>query len=266
MSREAVIVTGASSGIGRATAVHLAQAGYDVGLTFGSNADGGAETARRVRALGARAEVAQMALDDPASIEVALGGLFDAFGGVPAFVNNAGVLSLAAFTEVTLADWRHIIDCNLTGSFLAGQIVARHMIDRGLEGRIVNVSSVHEAVPLMMGAAYCTSKAGVGMLTKCMALDLAEHGIRVNAIGPGETATPMSGATEGEDILARHRPETPVGRPGAPEEMAEAIAYLLSPQARFTTGTTLFVDGGLMLMSAIGNQRTIMASLTGQGG
>lgn len=259
--RDVVIVTGASSGIGRATAMHLADLGYDVGLTYGSNAEGGEETCRRIRAKGRRAEVCRMLLDDPESIEQAIGGLIDKFGRVCAFVNNAGTLALATFTELKLDDWRRVIDANLTGSFVAGQVIARHMVRESIPGRIVNVSSVHETIPLLSGAAYCASKAGVGMLTKCMAIDLAPHRIRVNAIGPGETATPMIGVAEGEDILGRHRPETPLGRPGMPAEMAEAIAYLLSPGAQFTTGTTLFVDGGLSLMAAIGNQRTIMKSM-----
>lgn len=256
-----VIITGASSGIGRATALYLARLGYDVGLTYGSNAEGGEETARRIRAEGRRAEVVKMQLDDPDSIEHALQDLIVRFGTVQSFVNNAGTLAFAPFTELSLADWRRVVDVNLTGSFVAGQVIARHMIEKEIAGRIVNVSSVHEAIPLMAGAAYCSSKAGIGMLTKCMAIDLAQYRIRVNAIGPGETATPMIGVAEGEDILGRHRPETPLGRPGMPDEMAEAIAYLLSPHARFTTGTTLFVDGGLTLMAAIGNQRTIMQSM-----
>lgn len=261
INHDAVIVTGASSGIGRATALYLAGLGYDVGLTYGSNLAGGEETAARIQALGRRAELRQMHLDDPASVQTALGGLIEALGTVSAFVNNAGTLVFAPFTELSLADWRRVIDVNLTGSFVAGQVIARHMIEKNIPGRIVNVSSVHEAIPLLAGSVYCTSKAGVGMLTKCMAIDLAQYRIRVNAIGPGETATPMIGVAEGEDIMGRYRPETPLGRPGKPEEMAEAIAYLLSPEARFTTGTTLFVDGGLTLMAAIGNQRTIMQSM-----
>jgi NAD(P)-dependent dehydrogenase (short-subunit alcohol dehydrogenase family) len=259
--RDVVIVTGASSGIGRATAVYLARQGYDVGLTYGLNAEGGEETARRIRSEGRRAELVQMHLDDPANIEHALQTLIGRLGTVSAFVNNAGTLAFAPFTELSLDEWRRVIDVNLTGSFIAGQVIARHMIEKSVAGRIVNVSSVHEAIPLLSGAAYCTSKAGVGMLTKCMAIDLAQHGIRVNAIGPGETATPMIGVAEGDDIMGRHRPETPLGRPGKPTEMAEAVAYLLSPNACFTTGTTLFVDGGLTLMAAIGNQKTIMKSM-----
>jgi NAD(P)-dependent dehydrogenase (short-subunit alcohol dehydrogenase family) len=261
---EVAIVTGASSGIGRATALHLARAGYDVGLTYNGNEAGAAHTARDIEALGRRAVVRRLRLEETDGIEPVVQEFVSTLGPVAALVNNAGLLSLGPFLDFPLAEWRRVIDADLTGTFAVGQAVARHMVATGNRGRIVNVSSVHEAVPLMQGAAYCVAKAGVGMLTKCMALDLAPHGIRVCAVGPGETATPMSGAAEGEDVQARLRPETPLGRPGKPEEMAEAIAYLLSPTARFTTGTTLFVDGGLMLMAAIGNQRTIMASLKGE--
>lgn len=101
------------------------------------------------------------------------------------------------------------------------------------------------------------------MLTKCMALELAPHGITVNAVAPGETTTPMSGAAEGEDAHGRERPDIPAGRPGAAREMAAAIAYLLDPEAAYTTGASLLVDGGLSLMAAIPNQKTIMAALKG---
>jgi NAD(P)-dependent dehydrogenase (short-subunit alcohol dehydrogenase family) len=261
--RETAIVTGASSGIGRATALYLARSGYDLGLTYNSNEAGASRTAEDVRAHGRCVAVRRMQLDDAEGIESALSGLTAELGSIAALVNNAGLLSLGPLLEFPVTEWRRVIDTVLTGTFVVSQVVARHMVQSGTRGRIVNVSSVHEAVPLMEGAAYCAAKAGVGMLTKCMALDLAPYGIRVCAVGPGETATPMSGAAEGEDIHARRRPELPIGRPGAPEEIAEAIAYLLSPTARYTTGTTLFVDGGLMLMAAIGNQRTIMASLKG---
>ena len=261
MPNEAAIVTGASSGIGRATAVHLATLGYDIGITYAANKDGAEETARRIAASGRRVFVQRMEQTEPESIAAALHRLIADLGTIHVFVNNAGTLAFADFLELRLDDWRRVMDCNLTGAFVAGQVIANHMVAAGTKGRIVNLSSVHEAIPLMAGAAYCSSKAGVGMLTKCMALDLAPRGIRVNAVGPGETATPMSGAREGEDVHARKRPDVPAGRPGTSEEMAEAIAYLVSPNANYTTGTTLFVDGGLMLMGAIANQRTIMQAL-----
>ena len=262
MVNRLAIVTGASSGIGKATALVLAERGYDVGITYGSNADGARSTAEAARAFGRRAFVEQMRLEEPGSIPSAIERLADALGGLDAFVNNAGMLDLQNFLEIDVARWKRVMDCNLTGSFLAGQAAARRMVAvKSAAGRIVNVSSVHEAVPLMDGAAYCTSKAGIGMLTKCMALDLAPHGITVNAIAPGETATAMSGAAEDEDVAARKRPDIPAGRPGSPREMALTIAHLLDPEAAYTTGTTVFVDGGMMLTAAVPNQRTIMAAL-----
>ncbi len=264
MTKETAIVTGASSGIGKATALLLASQGCNLGITYSSNREGAEKTAQKASELGAEVAIRQMEQTDPSDVEAKLNEVFDELGGVDIFVNNAGTLGLTDFVETELDEWRRVVDCNLTGAFVAGRTVARRMIADGTPGRIVNVSSVHEAVPLMSGAAYCASKGGVGMLTKCMALDLAPKGIRVNAIGPGETATPMSGAVEGEDVHARKRPEVPAGRPAKPEEIAQAIAYLVSEEAASTIGTTLFVDGGLLLMSAIGNQRTIMASLSGE--
>lgn len=259
---EIAIVTGGSSGIGRAAALRLAQDGYDIGLTYGANREGAEETAHRIREIGRRVHYRQMEQTDPASIRTALTELAEELGGLNVFVCNAGTLAFGNVLELDETEWKRVIDCNLTGSFVAGKVIAGIMVQAGTGGRIVNLSSVHEAIPLLGGSAYCASKAGVGMLTKCMALDLAPHGIRVNAVGPGETATPMIGVGEGADIHAIARPDVPAGRPGTPEEMAEAIAYLASPNSAFTNGTTLFVDGGLSLMAAIPNQRAIMEGMT----
>jgi len=262
VSARRAIVTGASSGIGKATVLLLAERGYDIGLTYAENRDGAEAVALAARAFGRRVFVEQMRLEDPEAIAAAIGRLADELGGLDAFVNNAGMLDLQGFLDVDLARWRRVVDCNLTGAFVAAQAAARRMVATpAISGRIVNVSSVHEAVPLMDGAAYCTSKAAVGMLTKCMALDLATHGIAVNAIAPGETATRMSGAREDEDVASRKRPDLPAGRPGTPREMALTIAHLLDPEAAYITGTSVFVDGGMMLMAAVPNQRTIMAAL-----
>ena len=262
MTARRAIVTGGSSGIGRATAILLAERGYDLGITYAGNPAGAEKTADAIQALGRRAVVEQMKLEDHASIATAVTSLSDELGGLDAFVNNAGVLGLQTFLDMDLALWRRVVEGNLTGAFVAGQAAARRMVADGARaGRIVNVSSVHEAIPMLEGAAYCASKAGIGMLTKCMALDLAPHGITVNAVAPGETATAMSGAFEDEPVEARRRPDIPVGRPGRPREMAFAIAALLDPEASYTTGTTVFVDGGMMLTAAVPNQRTIMAAL-----
>lgn len=259
-----VIITGASSGIGRATALLLAGRGYDLGLTYGRNVEGARRVAAAVEARGRRVVVEPMQLDDPASIEAAIERLADGLGGLDGLVNNAGTLELRGFLEMDLATWRRVIDCNLTGTFVAGRAAARRIAAaRGAGGRIVNVSSIHDAVPLLEGAAYCASKAGIAMLTRCMALELAPYGITVNAVAPGEVATPMSGAAEDEEVHGRRRPDIPAGRPAAPAEVAAAIAHLLDPEAAYTTGAHLLVDGGMALTAAIPNQKTIMAALKG---
>ena len=127
------------------------------------------------------------------------------------------------------------------------------MVAAGRGGRIVNVASVHEHVPLRGSSAYCAAKGGLGLLTKVMALELAEHGITVNAVAPGENATPMTGA-EDVDPTQIERPAIPAGRPGSAHEIAAAIAFLASPDAAYATGASFVVDGGMLLMAAVANQ------------
>jgi NAD(P)-dependent dehydrogenase (short-subunit alcohol dehydrogenase family) len=127
------------------------------------------------------------------------------------------------------------------------------MISQGRGGRIVNVTSVHEHVPLRGSAAYCAAKGGLGMLTKVMALELAEHGITVNSVAPGEIATPMTGNADVDPSRVR-RPGIPMGRPGHAREIAAVVAFLASPSASYVTGASLVADGGLLLMAAIANQ------------
>jgi len=253
MEPRRAIVTGSDSGIGRATAVALARAGCDVGITWHDDEEGGAETADEVRAHGRRAEVRRLDLTDRASVRAVVGELADALGGVDVLVNNAGTGASAPFLETELDDWDRVLAVDLTGAFLAGQEAAARMVAAGRGGRIVNVTSVHEHVPLRGSSAYCAAKGGLGLLTKVMALELAEHGITVNAIAPGEIATPMTGA-EDEDPHAISRPAIPAGRPGDAREIAAAIAFLCSPEASYATGASLVVDGGLLLMAAVANQ------------
>jgi NAD(P)-dependent dehydrogenase (short-subunit alcohol dehydrogenase family) len=247
MGQRRAIVTASDSGIGKATAVRLARDGFDVGVTWHSDRDGAEATAREVREQGSRAVVAQL---DVTRFEEALGR---DLGGLDVLVNNAGGGAHHPFLEFPLDDWQHVIDLNLTGAFVCAQRAARMMIDAGEGGRIVNVTSVHEHVPLRGAAAYCAAKGGLGLLTKVMALELGEHGISVNAVAPGEIATPMTGA-EDEDPGSEERPALPAGRPGDAHEIAEAIAFLVHPDARYATGASLVVDGGLMLTAAEYNQ------------
>jgi NAD(P)-dependent dehydrogenase (short-subunit alcohol dehydrogenase family) len=246
---ERAIVTGADSGIGKATAVRLGHDGFDVGLTYNTDADGAEGTANELRELGRRAVVRQL---DVTRFEEAGGTITDLaaeLGGLEVFVNNAGTGHNHAFLELSLEVWKDVLDVDLTGAFVCAQAAARSMLDSGAAGRIVNITSVHEHIPKRAAAAYCAAKGGLGLLTKVMALELAEHGITVNAVAPGEIATPMTGAHD-TDPSGEERPALPLGRPGDAHEVAEAIAFLARPGARYATGSSLVVDGGLMLTAA----------------
>jgi NAD(P)-dependent dehydrogenase (short-subunit alcohol dehydrogenase family) len=252
----AAIVTGADSGIGEATAVALARAGCDVGITWHGDEAGAEEAAAKVRSQGRRAQTRRLDLAQLPEAAAAVDDLAEALGGVDVFVNNAGTSRMAPFLEMTFEDWMHTLDVDLNGAFLCAQRAARRMVEAGRGGRIVNVTSVHEHVPLAESAAYCAAKGGLGMLTKVMALELAGHGITVNSVAPGEIATAMTG-NEDVDPRTIARPAIPAGRPGDAREIAEAIAYLASPEASYTTGASLVVDGGMLLTAAIPNQRAM---------
>jgi NAD(P)-dependent dehydrogenase (short-subunit alcohol dehydrogenase family) len=248
MSR-AAIVTGSDSGIGKATAVHLAEAGFDVGVTWHSDERGALGTAEEVRALGRRAEVAQLDLTDLPEAADVIDNLAERLGGLHVLVNNAGEGSGGPFLEHSFEDWQTVLDVNLSGAFLCAQRAARRMVRGGEGGRIVNVTSVHEHVPLQGASAYCASKGGLGLLTKVMALELAEHGILVNAVAPGEISTPMTGQHD-VDPSDEDRPGIPLGRPGDAHEIGALIAFLASDDASYVTGSSFVVDGGLLLMAA----------------
>lgn len=248
----AAIVTGADSGIGKATAAELASRGHDVGITYSRDADGADATAEEVRSHGVRAEVRHLDLTQAAGVAPTIDDLARSLGGLDVFVNNAGTGASTPFLEIEPAEWRDVLAVNLTGAFLAAQAAARHMVDSGTHGRIVNVTSVHEHVPLEGATPYVVSKHGLGGLTKNMALELAEHGITVNSVAPGEIATPMTGQ-EDEDPRGEQRPGVPAGRPGDAREVARLIGYLASPEASYTTGASYVVDGGMLLMAAQAN-------------
>ena len=252
------LVTGSDSGIGKATAVALAAAGYDVGITWHEDKDGAAETAHEVEAAGRRAEVRHLDLSQPETAAAVVDELADALGGLDVLVNNAGVGHSAPFLEHRLEDWRRVLEVDLTGAFVCAQRAAQRMVAAGRGGRIVNITSVHEHVPLREASAYCAAKGGLGLLTKVMAMELAEHGITVNAVAPGEIATPMTGQ-EDVDPHGQDRPAVPLGRPGDAREVAALVVHLASEQASYTTGASYVVDGGMLLMAAEANRITLEA-------
>jgi NAD(P)-dependent dehydrogenase (short-subunit alcohol dehydrogenase family) len=248
------IVTGGNSGIGRAAAVALAQRGFDVGITWHAHEDRAREALEEIRGHDVRAQARQMDLDAGFPDDVsAIDELIDELGGIDALVNNAGAGLMSPFLDLDLETWQRTLNLVLSGAFLCAQAAARRMVEQGRGGRIVNVTSVHEHVPLQDSAPYVAAKHGLGGLTKQAAMELGEHGITVNAIAPGETATRMTGQ-EDEDPRGEERPGIPVGRPGDAREVAAAVAFLCSPDAGYITGASLPVDGGMLLMAAMANQ------------
>jgi NAD(P)-dependent dehydrogenase (short-subunit alcohol dehydrogenase family) len=247
------IVTASDSGIGKATAVRLARDGFDVGITWHTDREGAEGTAREVEELGQRAVVTRLDVTAFEHAAETIEALADELGGLDVFVNNAGGGAGHPFLDFPLDEWREVLDLNLTGAFVCAQRAARLMVGGG-GGRIVNVTSVHEHIPLRNSAAYCAAKGGLGLLTKVMALELGEHGITVNAVAPGEIATPMTGAHD-QDPGEAERPALPAGRPGNAHEIAETIAFLARPDARYVSGSSFVVDGGLMLTAAEYNQQ-----------
>jgi NAD(P)-dependent dehydrogenase (short-subunit alcohol dehydrogenase family) len=247
------IVTGADSGIGRATAQLLATEGFDVGITFHTDQDGARATADDVETRGQRAFVERQDLASPEAAD-AVELLADRLGSVGVLVNCGGTGVSEKVLDLDLDTWRRVVATDLDGALLCAQAAARRMVTQGDGGRIINVTSVHEHVPRLGASAYCAAKAGLGMLTKVLALELAEHGILVNSVAPGEIATEMTGA-QTQDAYDRHRRGNPVGRAGHVNEVASVIGFLASPRSAYVTGASFTVDGGLMLMAAHGHDQ-----------
>jgi NAD(P)-dependent dehydrogenase (short-subunit alcohol dehydrogenase family) len=249
------IVTGGNSGIGRASAVALAARGFDLGIVWHSEEERAQETVAECESHGVRAVARQADLEQVPGADAVIDELADELGGtLDALVNNAGTGHSTPFVETDLDTFRQVLELDLVAPFLCAQRAVRRMIDAGTPGRIVNVTSVHEHVPLEGSSAYVAAKHGLGGLTKVMALELAEHGITVNAVAPGEIATRMTGQ-EDEDPHGEDRPGIPAGRPGDAREIGAVVAFLCSPEASYVTGESVVVDGGLLLMAAVANQR-----------
>lgn len=240
------IVTGGNSGIGRAAAVALAAAGFDLGITWHSEEERAQSAVEEIEGLGRRCEAVHADLRDVTAGPRAIDELADRLGGVDALVNNAGHGTTTSFLEMPLADWQAVLDVDLTAAFLCGQTAARRMAEQGHGGAIVNVTSVHEHIPLSGSAPYTAAKHGLGGLTKVMALELGQHKIRVNAVAPGQIATRMTGQEDEEP----REIDVPLGRAGHAAEVGELIAWLASKRASYVTGASYVIDGGLSLIAA----------------
>lgn len=247
LSGKVALVTGAQQGIGRAIALGLAREGADVGVNYLDDPGAAQVVAEDVRRCSRRAAVVQGDVARPAEVEAMVATVVRALGVPDVLVNNAGIFPRVPFLEMREADWDRVLAVNLKGSFLCAQAVARAMVAAGRRGAVVNISSV-AARGLPLGVHYSASKAGVLGLTRAMALALAPHGIRVNAIAPGltDTAQPRYGHTE-EELEALGR-GIPLGRIAQPEEIASVAVFLASDEARFVTGETVHVNGGAFMV------------------
>jgi NAD(P)-dependent dehydrogenase (short-subunit alcohol dehydrogenase family) len=242
------IVTGGNSGIGRAIVVALAEAGFDIGFTWHDKEERAEEAVEEISGHGVRAEAAQIDLHDAEGGAKIVEELADSLGGVDVFVSNAGYGSSTPFLEMEVSEFRGVVEVDLVAAFLCGQAAARRMVAQGRGGRIINITSVHEHIPLPGSSPYTASKHGLGGLTKVAALELAEHGILVNAVAPGQIATRMTGQ---EDEEPDRSEGIPLGRAGEAHEIAAMVAFLAGPGATYITGSSFVVDGGLSLTAAV---------------
>jgi NAD(P)-dependent dehydrogenase (short-subunit alcohol dehydrogenase family) len=247
LAGQIALVTGAQQGIGRAIAVALAQDGADVAVNYLDDRTAADEVVATVRGAGRRACLAQGDVSRARDADAMVARVAGELGAPTILVNNAGVFPRVEFLAMTESDWNHVIDVNLKGSFLCAQAAARRMVEAGRGGAIVNLGSVAmRGAPL--GVHYSASKAGVMGLTRAMALALAPHRIRVNAIAPGltDTAQPRYGNTEAELIeMGRQIPLG--GRMAAPEEIARVAVFLAAEDSGWITGQTIHVNGGAFM-------------------
>ncbi len=243
-----VLVTGADSGIGKACAVRLAREGGHVVLTWHADEDGARRTADEVRAHGAEPHLLHLDLGEPTTAPGVVDEAVRLAGGLDAVVLAAGTGTATPLLDLDYATWRHVLSVDLDGAFLCLQAAARHLVAAGTGGSIVAITSVHEHAPRVGAAPYCAAKGGLGLLVQVAALELAEHGITVNAVAPGEIATPMTGQ-EDESVLEGHeRPGIPLRRPGDAREVAAVVGLLCSADGGYTTGASWAVDGGMLRM------------------
>ncbi len=241
------IVTAGDSGIGRAVAVALAEAGLDIALTWHEDEQGAKDTAAEVQSHGRRAVIAHLDTSDAPGCGDVIDSLIGELGGVDVFVNNAGTGDGTAFLELDYTTWRRTVATDLDGAFVCIQRAARHMVEADHGGRIIAITSVHEHQPRVGSAAYDAAKHGLGGLIKTIALELGGHGITANSVAPGEIATPMTGQAD-EDPHRTSRPGVPLGRPGDAREIAAVVAFLASPASSYVTGASWAVDGGMLQM------------------
>lgn len=241
------VVTGSSQGIGQAIAVRLAQEGADIVIDYRSHPEGAQETLAKVEAAGRKGYIVKADLGVVSDVRQMVAEGIQNFGKIDILVNNAGLEKNASFWEVTEADYDSVINVNLKGVFFATQAIVQHLMETKRTGKIINISSVHEELPFPHFTSYCASKGGVKMMMRNLAVELGPLGITINNVAPGAIETPINTKLMNDpEKLGALLKNIPLGRLGQPQDVAGLVAFLASSDADYVTGTTLFVDGGLL--------------------
>jgi glucose 1-dehydrogenase len=250
LQSKVAIVTGAGTGIGQAIALRFAKEGASVVVDYVGAPSVAKPTEAALASLGAKSLAVAADVSNPRDVQRLIDASVSAFGHLDIVVNNAGIEKKSAFVDYPLEALQKILAVNLVGPFLVSQAAARRMIQQGKGGRIINISSVHEDLPMPTNAAYCASKGGLRMLTRTIAVELAKHAITVNNIGPGAVFTPIDADVEAKPEMEKALlGEIPLDRWAKPEEIAGLAVYLGSDEAGYVTGTTYFIDGGMLRQS-----------------
>jgi 3-oxoacyl-[acyl-carrier protein] reductase len=246
LSGRSAVVTGGSRGIGRAIALRLAEQGADVAFSYRGNEAAAKETAAAIEGFRRKALAVQADVSKPESADALIKAALEAFGKIDILVNNAGITRDDLIMRMSLEDWRDVLETNLFGAFYAIKAVTRPML-KARYGRIINITSVSGQAGQTGQANYSSAKAGLIGLTKATARELASRNITCNAVAPGFVLTELTKDLN-EDLQKQLTERTPLGRFGTAEEIANAVAFLVSDEAAFITGQVLAVDGGLVMM------------------
>jgi glucose 1-dehydrogenase len=242
-----VLVTGGSQGIGQTIALRLAQEGADIIVNYRSHPETADETKVKIEQMGRKAIAVKADLSQIEEIHQLVESSLQQFSQIDVLVNNAGLEKNADFLDITPDDYDRVMDVNLKGVFFTTQAVVNHLKASQRSGKIINISSVHEELPFPHFTTYCASKGGLKMMMRNLAVELAPLGITVNNVAPGAIETPINKSLmEDKDKLNATLKNIPLGRLGQPEDVAGLVAFLASSDADYITGSTLYVDGGLL--------------------